>query len=137
MDKNEEKELREFVDKIMEEAVLESPSPNFTDNIMSQITEPVLHDVTDYKPLIPNNVLIFLCIGLVGLTGYLALDYNLDNETWFGNGQIDLFFERILDWPEALSSSKTTMYAVLFFGLLFLVQVPWLKRYFDNTTMLR
>lgn len=137
MDKNEEKELMEFVDKIMDEAILESPSSNFTDNIMSQITEPVLNDITDYKPLIPKGFLIFLCIGLVGVTWYLAADYTLDNQAWFGNGQIDSFFERILDWPQMRSSSKTTVYAVLLFGLLFLIQIPWLKKYFDNSWMLR
>lgn len=137
MDKNEEKELREFVDKIMDEAILESPSSNFTDNIMSQITEPVLNDITEYKPLIPKSVLIFLCIGLVGMTWYLATGYSMDNQEWFGNGQIDSFFERILDWPQMHSSSKTTVYAVLLFGLLFLIQIPWLKRYFDNSWMLR
>nr|WP_299215155.1 hypothetical protein [uncultured Allomuricauda sp.] len=137
MDKTDERELEDFVDKIMDETILESPSSNFTDNIMSQITEPALNDATQYKPLIHRNVLIFVLMVLVGITGYLASDFTLDNRAWFGNGQIDLFFERILDWPQMLSSSKTTMYAVLFFGLLFLIQIPWLKRYFENNRMLR
>ncbi len=137
MDKTDERELEDFVDKIMDETILESPSSNFTDTIMSQIVEGEIEVSTQYKPLVPRSVLIFLCIGLVGLTGYLASDYSIDNETWFGNGQVDLFFERILAWPQILSSSKITMYAVLFFGLLFLIQIPWLKRYFDNSWMLR
>ncbi|PWL37309.1 hypothetical protein DKG77_16185 [Flagellimonas aquimarina] len=137
MDNNEERELKKFVDKIMNESVLESPSSNFTDHIMSQITEPTLNDATQYKPLIPKSVLIVLFSGLVGMIWYLATDNSLVNESWFGNGQIELFFERILDWPQMLSPSKTTVYAVLFFGLLFLIQIPWLKRYFDNTWMLR
>lgn len=137
MDKNEEKELAAFVDKIMDETILESPSSDFTANIMSQIAEPAVNDVTQYKPLIPKSFFVFLCIGLVGMTWYLAADYTLDNRAWFGNRQIDSFFERILDWPQMLSSSKTTVYAVLLFGLLFLIQIPWLKRYFDNSWMLR
>ncbi|TXN34265.1 hypothetical protein FVB32_17210 [Flagellimonas hymeniacidonis] len=137
MDKTDERELEDFVDKIMDETILESPSSNFTDTIMSQIVETEMKASIEYKPLMPKSVLVFLCIVLVGLTGYLASDYSLDNETWFGNGQVDLFFERILAWPQILSSSKITMYAVLFFGLLFLIQIPWLKRYFDNSWMLR
>lgn len=137
MDKNEERELKKLVDKIMDESVLESPSSNFTDHIMSQITEPVLNDATQYKPLIPKSVLIVLFSGLVGMIWYLATDNILDNGSWFGNGQIDLFFERILDWPQIFTLSKTTVYAVLLFGLLFFIQIPWLKRYFDNTWMLR
>ncbi|MBS9462691.1 hypothetical protein KIM67_09730 [Flagellimonas sp. 389] len=137
MGKSEEKELKKFVDKIMDEATLESPSSNFTDNVMSQITEPVLNDITKYKPLIPNSVLFFMAVGLVGITWYLGTYYGVKNQEWFGNEQIDLFFERTLDWPQMLSYSKTTIYAILLFGLLFLIQIPFLKRYFDNILMLR
>ncbi|WP_108425778.1 hypothetical protein [Flagellimonas amoyensis] len=137
MDKQEEKELEAFVDKIMADAPLESPSADFTKNLMQHI-EAVQHkEVYQYRPIVPKQVLVLIFVGLVSLTLYLIAQYGLESDGgWFGNVSVEPVFDNMWGWLENYTSSKILIYAVLLFGLLFFVQVPLIKKQLERNIML-
>lgn len=137
MDKHEEKELEAFVDKIMADAPLESPSADFTKNLMQHI-EAVQHkEVYQYRPIVPKQVLVLIFVGLVSLTLYLIAQYGLESDGgWFGNVSVEPVFDNMWGWLENYTSSKILIYAVLLFGLLFFVQVPLMKKQLERNIML-
>lgn len=137
MDKHEEKELEAFVDKIMAEAPLESPSADFTKNLMQHIDTVQHKEVYQYKPIVPKQVLVLVFVGLVSLTLYLITQYGLESDGgWFGNVSVEPVFDNMWDWLENYTSSKILIYAVLLFGLLFFVQVPLMKKQLERNIML-
>lgn len=137
MDRHEEKELEAFVDKIMADAPLESPSVDFTKTILQRIEAQQHKAVYQYRPILPKQVLVLLFIGLATLTFYLIAQYGLESDGgWFGNASVEPLFDNMWGWLENYTSSKVVIYAVLLFGLLFFVQVPLLKKQLDRNIML-
>lgn len=133
MDEQQKKELETFVDKVMGETSLESPSPDFTEKLMTKIEVQSQQQVFVSQPLLPRKLLTFLFLGFVGGFIYLLTTYGLDpNQGWFKNIEWNLDFSNTWRWMEGYSASKVTLYAVLLFGVLFFVQIPWLKRYLDQ-----
>lgn len=137
MDKHEEKELEAFVDKMMADAPLESPSADFTKNLVQRIDAQQHKEVYQYKPIVPKQVLVLLFIGMVTLTFYFIAQYGLDSDGgWFENLSVEPLFDNVWGWLENYTSSKILMYAVLLFGLLFFVQVLLMKKQLDRNVML-
>lgn len=133
MDEQQKKELETFVDKVMGETSLESPSPDFTEKLMTKIEAQSQQQVFVAQPLLPRKLLTFLFLGFVGGFIYLLMTYGLDsNQGWFKNIEWNLDFSNTWRWMEGYTASKVTLYAVLLFGVLFFVQIPWLKRYLDQ-----
>ncbi|RYC50134.1 hypothetical protein [Flagellimonas olearia] len=133
MDEQQKKELETFVDKVMGETSLESPSPDFTEKLMAKIEAQSQQEVFVAQPLLPRKLLMFLFLGFVAGFIYLLMTYGLDpNQGWFKNIEWNLDFSNTWRWMEGYTASKVTLYAVLLFGVLFFVQIPWLKRYLDQ-----
>ncbi|KAB7529569.1 hypothetical protein F8C76_17315 [Flagellimonas olearia] len=133
MDEQQKKELETFVDKVMGETSLESPSPDFTEKLMAKIEAQSQQQVFVAQPLLPRKLLTVLFLGFVAGFVYLLMTYGLDpNQGWFKNIHWNLDFSNTWRWMEGYTASKVTLYAVLLFGVLFFVQIPWLKRYLDQ-----
>jgi hypothetical protein len=133
MDEQQNKELEAFIDRVMGETSLESPSPDFTEKLMAKIETQSQKQVFVAQPLLPKKLLIFLFLGFVAGFVYLLMTYGLDpGQGWFKNIQLDYDFSKTWSWMEGYTASKATLYAVLLFGVLFFVQIPWLKRYLDQ-----
>jgi hypothetical protein len=133
MDEQQKKELETFVDKVMGETSLESPSPDFTEKLMAKIEAQSQQQVFVSQPLLPKKLLTVLFLGFVAGFVYLLMTYGLDSsQGWFKNMQWNLDFSNTWRWMEGYTASKATLYAVLLFGVLFFVQIPWLKRYLDQ-----
>lgn len=136
MDKQEDKKLEDFVDKIMEETSLESPSVDFTKNLMQKIESERAREVFTYKPILPKQVLVGLFVAFVALMGYVISQYgSLDGTGWLDKVQWEPNFEPMWSWMEQYTSSNVLVYAVLLFGFLFFAQVPWLKKHLDQTAL--
>lgn len=133
MDEQQNKELEAFIDKVMAETSLESPSPDFTEKLMAKIERQSQKQVLVAQPLLPKKLLTFLFLGFVAGFIYLLMTYGLDpSQGWFKNIQWNYDFSKTWSWMEGYTASKATLYAVLLFGVLFFVQIPWLKRYLDQ-----
>jgi len=134
MDELEDKKLEAFVDKIMENASLESPSTDFTRNVMRKIEAEAPNKAFQYKPIVSGRVLSFVFIAFIALLIYIGSQVGLDGgQGWFKNLHVETWFEANWDWMGHYSSSKVTIYAFLFLGLMFFVQVPWLKKQLHKT----
>ncbi|MGW9685669.1 hypothetical protein [Flagellimonas sp. 2504JD1-5] len=135
MDKNQEKELMDFVDKVMRETPAESPSPNFTDQVMLKIAHEAELQATSYRPLIPTNVLVAIGVALIIVLGYAVGFYKGEGGGWFAHEAISSVFTKFQGWGELLPFSRTSLYAIVLFGILFFIQIPLLKRYLDRNWM--
>lgn len=133
MKDNKDKHLDKLIDRVMGEMPLESPSMDFTANILSKINVLQKSEVTVYKPLISNNVWFFIGALMLGLLVYVVFKFPLEETGWFSSlevGQLPTF-----KMPEVFSSitiSKTFMYSIVIFAVLLFVQIPLLKKQFDK-----
>ena len=133
MKNNIDKHLEKLTNKIMEETSLESPSFDFTDNIMSQVQIIKTSDVTVYKPLISKSIWILIALGFITLIGYLILGTtSQDSEALFTINFDALFNNRFTKALSAMKFSDTLMYAIVSLGIMLFIQIPLLKNYFDN-----
>ena len=66
----DDKKLEAFVDGIMEEAPLESPSADFTKNVMQKLEVEAPQQVFEYKPILIGQdfVLGFCCFCSLGVS---------------------------------------------------------------------
>jgi hypothetical protein len=136
MDKQEDKKLEDFVDRIIRETSLESPSADFTKNLMQKIESERAREVFTYKPILPKPVLVGFFAAFVALMAYVILQYgSLDGTGWLDKVQWEPNFKPMWSWMEQYTSSKVLVYAVLLFGFLFFAQVPWLKKHLDRTAL--
>lgn len=134
MDKLEDKKLEAFIDKLMEEAPLESPSADFTQNVLHKLEADVQKEVFQYQPLVSGKVLSMISIAFVGLLVLMGSQLGLDSgQGWFGGWNMDAWFQTDWQWMEQYTSSKIMVYAFLLFGFMFFVQVGWLKKQMDRT----
>ena len=133
MKNNIDKHLEKLTNKIMEETSLESPSFDFTDNIISQVQIIKTSDVTVYKPLISKSIWILIALGFITLIGYLILGTtSQDSEALFTINFDVLFNNRFTETLSAMKFSDTLMYAIVSLGIMLFIQIPLLKNYFDN-----
>lgn len=133
MKENVDKNIDRLVDKMMKDASVESPSFNFTNNIMLQVEALQKSEVTTYKPLISKRIWVFVLISFTILIGYFIFGAKLEGSSWFSAIDFSVLSNNRLS--EALSSfaiSKTVLYAVMLFGIMMCIQIPLLKNYFDK-----
>lgn len=126
--KESDKNLENLIDKMMAEETLQSPSANFTSNIMSQILVSEKAKVKPYKPLISRSVWIFIGVVLLFLAGYYTFFTGTENNLETGKSYSD----KIAAVFSGIHFSQTIFYAVLIVSFMTLVQVGVLKTYFDK-----
>lgn len=133
MKANEDKHLGEFVDKMMLETVLESPSFDFTSKVMSQVATIPLKSTTAYKPLISKTAWFVILGSIVFSTGYFSIaahpqgsnlfnliDFSVWNNNWFFTSLSEFRF------------SQVTVYAVLLSAVMLFIQITLLRNHFDR-----
>ncbi|WP_034040632.1 hypothetical protein [Wocania ichthyoenteri] len=133
MKENEDKHLDNFTKKIIKKAASESPSIYFTSEIMAQVTALNNSSATVYKPLISKKVWVLIALSFVVLCAYLILGTETEKVSWFSTLDFSALsnnnFTNVLS---GFTMSKTLMYAIVFFGLMFCIQIPFLKNHFDK-----
>ncbi|MBA4746962.1 MAG: hypothetical protein H2058_17110 [Muricauda sp.] len=134
MDKNEDKKWEVFVDRIMEDAPLESPSLDFTQNVLQKLETETHNEVFQYKPILSGRVLSLVFAAFVAILVLVGMRFGLDDgQGWFKNLQMEAWFKNSWGWMENYTSSKVMVYGFLFLGLMFFAQVTWLKKYLNRT----
>ena len=74
MKANTDKHIEKFVDKMMKETTLDTPSVDFTAQVMSQVLKIKISQTTVYKPLISKWVWYGIFISMLGLIAYLSFN---------------------------------------------------------------
>ena len=124
--KEEDKNIEKFIEKVMAETSLETPSFDFTSKIMKQVTVEKEAKVAVYKPLISKPVWYSISAILLAIIAYSF--FNGNKETQF---DIDLS-AKISSLIPNIHFSDTTTYSVLIVTLMVMIQIPILKSYFDK-----
>lgn len=124
MSSQEEKQLDDFIRNVVVDAGLEKPGPELKANIMAQLQRRYSRVV--YRSLISKKGWAILAVSLVVFVILVWL-----NPFGVKALNIDLF-------PWDLSNvfgqaSQTTIYAVIIFGVMMLLQLYYLKRRIDRT----
>lgn len=125
---NTDKHIEKFVDKMMKEISLDTPSVDFTAQIMSQVLKIKTSQTTVYKPLISKWVWYGIFISMLGLITYLSF-----NDSAVSAGLLEKFNLGTLpkfSMPNLFSGlhfSKTTIYACVLLTLMLFIQIPIIK----------
>ena len=120
-----EKQIEKLSEKIMQETSLESPSANFTANIMSQLQETTI--TITYKPLISKTVwaLVAACIALAVIFNFNS---ELSRPEWLDVISIKERFSYSLDsLIPNIEIPKTYLYSMVFLAIFILIQIPYFK----------
>ncbi|AUP78240.1 hypothetical protein [Flavivirga eckloniae] len=133
MNENADKYLDDLTKKVIKEEPLERPSFNFTASVMSQVTALSRDDVTVYKPLISKTGWLAISTVFLALIGYLLFGIEQESSSWLSSLDFSaLFNNKVTDLLSAVSIPKTLVYAIVLFGLMFGIQIPLLKNYFNR-----
>lgn len=130
MKANEDKNIEKLVDHIMKDAVLESPSFDFTSKIMSQVLATKTSDVTVYEPLISRTTFIAIFGCIIALFIYLFISGGQQTNGWFSHLDFTLLYNNKL--ASMFKFSKITTYTVVLTTLMLFIQIPLLKNHFDK-----
>lgn len=130
MKTNEDKLLTELVDSIMKDSILDSPSSDFTSKVMTKalVTKP--NKAFAYKSLVPKSVFMLYIVCFVTLIIYLLINENNQTNNWLDFSLFKSIYTNQI--TSLLSFSKITMYAVVLATSMLLVQIAFLKKYFEN-----
>ncbi len=115
------------IEKLVKEAGVHTPSSSFLHNVMSQV-EASSQTSTLYQPLISKSGWFFISLFAVGLLAGLIFLPSTKASVF---DTIDFSFLNIITVKNPFSRfvlPKTTMYGILFLGILFFVQVTLLSK---------
>lgn len=133
MNENVDKSIEALASKMMNETTLESPSLDFTANIMAQVEALSQKKDIVYKPLISKWFWVAFFVGIALLFGFFFSGNNPETTSWFDVVDYSILFNNIV--TETLSNirvSKTMLYSIVLFGVMLFIQIPILKNYFDK-----
>lgn len=131
MEPHTDQHLDKLVERVIKTSPLESPSIDFTANIMSKIETASVGVSTAYKPLISKtgwmliilallSVSIYMMIGSVSSSWLEPLDYSVISNN------------KVSEAISGITFSKSSTYAIVLLGIMFLIQVPILKNYYNK-----
>lgn len=132
MKDNLDKHIEKLVDKAMKHSLLESPSKDFTANVMSQVSAISETSVTAYKPLISKKIWFVVLVVLAASVIFILMG-NIESAGWFNSINFNLLSDyKINNIFSNLRVSKTVVYSVVLFSIMISIQVLVLKNYFDK-----
>ncbi len=133
MKENTEQHLDKLAKKVMQSSSLESPSLDFTANIMAKVEDLAISHITVYKPLISKRSWLLISILVIGSLSYGVFGSGLEGLGWFDTIDFSIITNnKVTEAISGITFSKTLMYAVGLCGLLFFVQIPMMKHFFDK-----
>jgi len=134
MKDNIENLLDELSKKIITASNLETPSLDFTANIMSNINVVTKQsESTIYKPLISKKSWFIIAVIFIVICAYLLFGNTSESIGWFTD--VDFSFVSSFNMASVFSEisfSKTVLYAIVVLALMLFIQIPLLKKHFDN-----
>ena len=126
------KELDTFAKKYIKEIKQEKPSLDFTVSIMQTIAKETISEVFKPKVLISKKVWFAVAV-LVFIA--LFIPFKGSQKKIIHLPEFNFSFLDKIQFPNVLeifSVSNTVLYAVVFFGLMFIAQVVFLKNHFNK-----
>jgi len=133
MKEHTEQHLDKLAKKVMQLSSLESPSLDFTAKIMAKVEASATSNITVYKPLISKSGWLIISILVIGGLTYGIFGSGLEGLGWFDNIDYSIISNnKVTEAISGITFSKTLMYAIGLCGLVFFIQIPMMKHYFDK-----
>jgi hypothetical protein len=126
-----DEQMDNLVKKVIVKASLETPSFDFTAQIMTQLVAKKQSESTIYKPLISRTVWIAIFVGFGVLIAYSFFGMQKESQNWILDFDV-LTYSTIFDKLPKITVSKTVLYAVVSLSVMILIQVSVLKDYLDK-----
>ncbi|MCK7590013.1 hypothetical protein M0G43_05450 [Subsaxibacter sp. CAU 1640] len=133
MKENVDKHIEQLVGKVMKKSTLESPSLDFTANVMSQLESSKQSLTTVYKPLITKRVWALIAVVFISFLVYTVFVNKPETSDWFNRINFnEMNLDKISNVFSQIKAPKTAAYIVGVFAMMLLVQLTFLKNYFDK-----
>ncbi len=129
----EDKNTKQFVDKIMKETSLESPSRDFTSKVMANVLAIGKSNVTEYKPLISKTGWILIFGGIIGTVVYF-LTNNIpqsEGQPWSSAFSGKSLIKALTDL-HLFQFSGITINIIVLSTLLMFIQITLLKNHLNK-----
>lgn len=126
-----DEQMDNLVKKVIVKASLETPSFDFTAQIMTQLVAKKQSESTIYKPLISRTVWITIFVGFGVLIAYSFFGMQQESQNWILDLDV-LTYSTIFDKLPKITVSKTVLYALVSLSVMILIQVSVLKDYLDK-----
>lgn len=124
------KHSEDLLKKMIKDAGLSKPSSNFAQSVLASI-QTNRKAQTIYSPLLSKKVwIVLLVIIIIGLIGIYFLPFT-DDQSLMEKAGLSNSFDLPLSLPD-FKISRTLTYAIGFMAL-FLIQIPFLKRFLEKT----
>jgi hypothetical protein len=126
------KELDAFTKKYVKEIPQEKLTIDFTSSIMKSIVVESTKSVFKTTPLISQKGWFIIVLGIVAS---FLISIKESNKDLLNLPKVDFSFFDKVQLPnvfESLVISNTLLYAVCFFGMMFFVQIIFLKSHFNK-----
>ena len=134
MKANDDKNLEEFIEKLMKDQTPESPSFDFTSKVMAQVLAQVLapqtSSITTYKPLISKPVFIATISTVIALVIY-CIGYGNPSSN-YSLPHFNIQVNPLLNLEEKVHFSNITTYTVVVTAVMLFIQISILKNHFDR-----
>ena len=132
MKEHTEQHLDNLAKKAMKSSHLKSPSLDFTSKVMEQIEHVTIGETVAYKPLISKYGWFGIIAILVGISLYMILG-NVESLSMLESVDYSVISNnKVTDALSGITFSKTLMYAIGFFGLVFFIQIPLMKHHMNR-----
>jgi hypothetical protein len=133
MKENVDKHIEIMLDKAMKRSALDSPSFDFTSNVMEQVEKLKNSTVTTYQPLISKPIWALILVGFIAFVTYIVLVNKPEASGWFNGFDLNtLNSDKLTSLIDGIHLSKIVVYGLGLFSLMLLIQIPILKKYFDR-----
>ncbi|MGI9549595.1 MAG: hypothetical protein ACR2MT_00235 [Aurantibacter sp.] len=132
MDNEMDKRLDELTGKLLKDFSGETPSFDFTTQLMARVEGLSRSRITRYKPLISKKLWLILIVLIAGIFSYLIFGNVQLEDTWASSKLLDLLPEMSSFKLPDYQISNVLLYGVLGFTFFVGVQTLVLKRHFDK-----
>jgi hypothetical protein len=126
-------EIDAFAKKYVKEIKKETPSLDFTTNLMKSISQlESVKSTTMYRPLISKKAWFVVVAAIIAI---VLIPFSSAKEEIFTLPKFNFSFLEKLSFSEAFQSinvSNTTFIIALMFGLLLSIQIVYLKGFFEK-----
>ncbi|MBT8310207.1 MAG: hypothetical protein HKO72_01890, partial [Flavobacteriaceae bacterium] len=105
-------QIEKLADRLMKESSLESPSMDFTSQVMAKVDALAKSDVTAYRPLISKRVWTIVAIVMIASVVYLMFN-GANEESILASVDLSVLSEnKLTNAFSGLNFSRTIAYAV-------------------------
>ncbi|MBL4644147.1 MAG: hypothetical protein JKY44_11215 [Flavobacteriaceae bacterium] len=126
-------EIHAFTKKYVQEIPIESPSLDFTSNLMQKIGElQSFKSAITYKPLISKKAWFIVFAAIIAA---VLIPFKSSEESLFNLPELNFSFLEKLNFSGLLDNinvSNTTLYFAITFSVLVSIQIFYLKGYFEK-----